>query len=315
MTVTLNDLHTKYRPSTFDDVVGQDAVVASLKKVLAKDTSHAFIFTGPSGTGKTTLARIIAHEVGCTKQNLVEVDAATHTGVEAMREVTSTLIYSGLGQTATKVVIIDEAHMLSPAAWNSMLKHIEEPPAHVYWCICTTNPGKIPATIKTRCNSYDLSEVGKDELVSLLERVRQEEELETDDEILDLIAKKAEGSPRRALTALSQVAHCSARKEAAAILKDFGEEPEIIALCRALSKGVSWKEAMELLRNIKEHPEGIRIVVCNYFQKVALSGANPEMCCNILSAFGEPYPIGVTGPYPVILSLAQVLLEHEEKSA
>ena len=167
MSDTSNELATKYRPQTFEEVIGQPQAVASIKTVLKRQSSRSFILTGPSGTGKTTLGRIIATTVGAVKSAIVEVDAASNTGVDAMREILEMTQYRGFGG-AGRVFIIDECHMLSANAWNSMLKGIEEPPPGIYWVLCTTEPTKIPKTIKTRCVQYDLQPVGVDDIYTLI---------------------------------------------------------------------------------------------------------------------------------------------------
>ncbi len=131
----MEPLHLKYRPKDFDEVVGQDAVVKSLQQAVKNNAGHTFLFTGLSGVGKTTLARITAATVGCVSSNLIEIDAATHTGVDDMRDVTFSLKYKPIGVGSVKVIIVDECHMLSKSAWNSLLKVLEEPPAWVYWML------------------------------------------------------------------------------------------------------------------------------------------------------------------------------------
>src|SRR5678815_3051590 len=140
-------LHTKYRPLTFDEVIGQDKVVADLRRVVRERRAKSFIFSGPSGVGKTTLARIVANAFAgymATVANIEEVPAADHTGVDAMRAVANRALYRALGDSPVKAIIVDEAHRLSGAAWDVLLKPIEEPPEHVYWMFCTTHPAKIP---------------------------------------------------------------------------------------------------------------------------------------------------------------------------
>src|ERR1700722_12790207 len=164
----MTSLHTKYRPLSFDQVVGQDAVVKGLKRVVKDARAHTFLFTGPAGTGKTTLARILANAFGQnqgTAANIEEIAAADTTGVDAMREVIKHPLYRAIGSSPVKAVILDEAHRLSGSAWDVLLKPIEEPPPHVYWMICSTNPGKIPKTIVSRCLRYDLKPVSEDDLL------------------------------------------------------------------------------------------------------------------------------------------------------
>jgi DNA polymerase-3 subunit gamma/tau len=216
------DLHTKYRPAELDGVIGQKHIIKSLARVLETESTRAFIFKGPSGTGKTTLGRIIANLVGCSARNLVEVDAASKTGIDDMRAIVEPLLYSALGASKTRVYIIDEAHMLSKAAWNSLLKSVEEPPPGVYWIFCTTEASKIPGTISNRCAAYELKPVDKDEIHSLLRRIKKKEGFETPDEVVYLIAEKSHGSVRQAITALGMCSECTDRKEAGKIIEAAG---------------------------------------------------------------------------------------------
>ena len=165
-------IHVKYRPQRLADVVGQKATVKSLEATLkAKSPSHCYLFAGPAGTGKTTLARIMAANFGCDVGNMIEVDAASNSGIDDMRGVTSTLRYNGFGDSPNKAIIIDECHGLSKQAWDSLLKSTEEPPPHVFFFFCSTNPAKVPAAMTTRCQTYHLSPVKYDDLMDLLEGV------------------------------------------------------------------------------------------------------------------------------------------------
>ena len=144
-------LHIKWRPQKLNDVISHAFVVSSLKALLKeKECPHSFLFTGPSGVGKTTLARIVASYLEAA---VLEIDAATNTGIDAMRAVQDMARYKAI-DNEKRVVIIDECHALSKQTWQSLLKIVEEPPAHLYWAFCTTEPDKVPATIKTRCVQY-----------------------------------------------------------------------------------------------------------------------------------------------------------------
>lgn len=301
------DLITKYRPSKYSEVIGQEVLVTVLADVLEKKTAHAFIFKGPAGTGKTTLARIIAKKVGCLPNNLIEVDAATNTGIDAMRELTSKANYAGLGGNSTRVYIIDEAHRLSANAWDSMLKIIEEPPKHVYWIFCTTNATKIPKTIFTRCVQFETRPVNKAVIFDLLKRVNELEKLGAVEEVLYLLSERSSGSPRQALSYLAQCFACETRKEAAAVLQTVDDEQDVFKLCQLLAKGGSWEQLMGVLTAQNEvEAEGIRIMIANYFSKAAMgsTGEAAAKALNILDAFGTPYPAN-SGMYPLILSLGK----------
>lgn len=278
---------TKYRPKSFDEVLGQDKVVTGLKRVLKDKRAHAFIFTGPSGVGKTTLARIMASALAgkASSANIEEVPAADHTGVDSMRAVATRAHYRALGASPVKAIIVDEAHRLSGAAWDVLLKPIEEPPAHVYWFFCTTNGGKIPKTIQTRCLRYDLKPVGEDDLLYLLCRVADEESISVPDVVLEAIVDGAEGSPRQALNFLESCTHCQSGHEARLAIRSAAQSREAIDLCRWLVQGRGgWADAVKLIKAMEGvEAENVRIVVVNYLAAALLGAKSNEQAVKFLS--------------------------------
>ncbi len=309
----MSDLARKYRPTTWEEVLGQDSVVKGLRAVLKRKTAHAFLFTGQSGIGKTTLARILASEVGCSPQNLLEIDAATHTGIDAMRAVAEGVPYKGFGESVVKVVVIDECAALSKPAWQSLLKCIEEPPEHAFWALCTTEPGKIPKTIETRCTSFVLNPVKVNLLIELLEKVVEGEGYKTPPDVIGAIARQSFGSPRRALTYLAQCYGCKTAKEALPLLQKADEEGEAIELVRAIVKGgLTWAKAMKLLEPLREqNPESIRLVTLAYLTSVAFGATADERvgrCLELMDAFSEAYNSS-EGFAPLLLSLGRVILQ------
>ena len=306
-------LINKYRPQNLEEVVGQGDVVRSLKGVLAKKTSRTFLFVGESGTGKTSLARIVARMVGCENRNIYEINAASENGVNEMREIVEKLSYSALGASRSKMVIIDEAQRLSPQGWSVLLKPTEEPPKHVFWAFCSTDPGKIPAAIKTRCcgGGFSLKPVPADDILDLLKSVCEKEGWDTPEEVLFLLSQKAGGSPRQALSTLAQCSECTTRKAAAAMLHELEEESaEAYQLCQLLARGATWESAMKIVGKLTDvNPESTRQVVLNYFSKAvrdAKSDAIAQKGLAVLSAFSEPFPSS-NGQYALLLALGQLL--------
>ena len=277
-------IHTKYRPRKLDDVVGQGAVVKSLSSALKdKARPHCFLFTGPAGTGKTTLARIVASEFGCDLAGLIEVDAASTSGIDDMRTLTGSLRYNGFGDTPNKAVIIDEAHALSKQAWDSLLKTTEEPPPHVFFFFCSTNPAKIPAAMVTRCLAYNLKPVKFEDIMDLLEDIAEREDYDTPQRILSLVAQAAEGSPRQALTMLAAVHACEDEDEAAALLAQPLDNKEIIDLCRQMLRGdLEWRKLCETLKQLDDSPESIRIVIVNYLSACLLGSKSEKETLRLL---------------------------------
>ena len=227
-------LYRKYRPSTFADVVGQEHIERTLKNAIEQDkVSHAYLFCGARGTGKTTTARILAKALMCEKgptiepdgtceecqaiaqgthPDVYELDAASRTGVENVREEIISRVSYAPTRGAWKVYIIDEVHMLSTAAFNALLKTIEEPPSHVVFILCTTDPQKVPETILSRCQRFDFHRISIESIVARLGAVCAEEGVEFEAEALDLIAHRAEGGMRNALTSLEQlIAYCGGK--------------------------------------------------------------------------------------------------------
>ena len=198
-------LYQRHRPQSFDQLVGQDAIVSNLKAALADGrVAHAYIFSGPRGTGKTTTARLLADALGAKGADVIEVDAASTRGIDDVREIRAGAILAPFG--AAKVYILDEAHQLTPAAWDALLKTLEEPPPHCHFVLATTNPDKIPTTVRSRCHTFAFRPATMAELGSVLLRVAGEEGLEVENGLLSAIATQACGSYRDALTILDQLA-------------------------------------------------------------------------------------------------------------
>ena len=221
-----DSLYRKYRPSTFEDIVGQEHIVKTLKGAIDSGrVSHAYLFCGPRGTGKTTAARILAKALLCVSAptsspdgtceeckliaeaqhpDVSELDAASRTGVDSVREEIISRVNFAPTRGKFKVYIIDEVHMLSNAAFNALLKTLEEPPNHVVFILCTTDPQKVPETIHSRCQRFDFRKISVDELTGRLGAVCNMENVEFEGEALDLISRRSDGGLRDALTSLEQ---------------------------------------------------------------------------------------------------------------
>lgn len=305
-------LHTKYRPKSFSEVIGQNDTVNSLKSLLkAKSRPHTYLFTGGPGTGKTTLARILAAEFDVAAANLIEIDAGSSGGIDDMREATAPLRYQGFGASPNKAVIIDEAHQLSKQAWTSLLKTIEEPPPHVYFFFCTTELGKVPENIRTRCAAYNLKPVRQDDLLDLIDQVCESEGLDVPKKIRGMVAGACNGSPRLALVMLAAVQDCEDDEEAATLLASPLENKEVIDLCRLmLDRKLTWKQVTTTLKAMPEMPaESIRIVIANYLAACAM-GARTEddaiRVLDVLEPFAKPFPAS-DKLAPLLVALGRVV--------
>jgi len=260
----------KWRPQTFDDVVGQDHVVRTLKNAIARQRiAHAYLFVGPRGTGKTSTARIFAKALNCTggpkadfdpedpackaiaegsHLDVIEIDGASNNGVEQVRDLRDTVQYAP-AQGKYKVYIIDEVHMLSTAAFNALLKTLEEPPHHVKFVFATTDPQKVLPTIVSRCQRFDLKPIPTELIVQRLKQIATEEKIKVTDDALQCIARMADGGMRDAQSIFDQmISFCGSEISEPDVLDVYGlvSAEKIAELAGALAAG--------------DHPKIIEIV-------------------------------------------------------
>jgi len=268
-------LARKWRPQQFDEVVGQDHVSTTLKNSIEQNRlAHAYLFVGPRGIGKTSIARIFAKALNCVKGptatpcdkcdnckeiaagnslDVLEIDGASNNGVEQVRELRDTCRYTP-ARAKFKIYIIDEVHMLTTAAFNALLKTLEEPPAHVKFIFATTDPQKVLPTILSRCQRFDLRRIPSTLLVNHLKKITKDEKVAIDDEALTAIARGAEGGMRDAESTLDQlIAFCGDKITEKDVLSVFGlvAQDKIAALTDAIIDG-NTNIALKTLKELDE---------------------------------------------------------------
>ena len=287
--IKTSDLHLVHRPQTFKDVVGQQFAVSQLKAMgRAKQVPHALMFTGPSGCGKTTLARLLARSLKCDKVDLAELNAANSRGIDMVREIEGTAPLSPLVGDV-RVWIIDEVHQLTTAAQDAFLKLLEEPPRHVYFFLATTDPQKLKRTIVTRCTEVKVHSLSLAALGEVVTRARPQGAVLGED-VEGRIAEMADGSARKALVLLQQVAHLPPDDQLDTLAKS-DVKAQTIDLCRALMNPRSnWAAVAPLVKAIDDEPESVRRMVLGYYATVALGGGKQaRRAVTVIEAFMDNF--------------------------
>ena len=291
-------LARKYRPTNFDEVVGQDHIIQALSNSILQDRMHqAFIFSGTRGVGKTTLGRILAKCLNClssdspistpcnTCSNCEEIklgrsldfyeqDAASQRGIDAMKDLLQTVPQSP-SNGRFKVYLLDEAHMLTTESFNALLKNLEEPPKHVVFILATTNPEKLPKTVQSRCLQLNLKTVGGTVLINHLKMILESENIKFDHESIELIADAASGSVRDALTLLDQaIAHGSGSLEADSVKKLLGtiDNSHLISMLHSIidGKGQSAFDDLAQIEELSPEYESILKSIISILHKTSL---------------------------------------------
>lgn len=288
------ELYRKYRPQSLDDLVGQDEVVETLESMIEnKRVPHCILATGPSGCGKTTVFRILKGILNCSQVDFKEVNAATSRGIEMTRDIQSSIGLSPLKGSA-KIWLIDEAHQLTGAAQESMLKTLEDIPPHVYFFLASTDPQKLKKTIQTRCTHLKLKSIDDRDLIGLCNRVcGKETGKKIPESIGKAICKVADGSARKALVLLHQIIDrdFSEEEEVIELIENSDSKREAIEICRALiNPRTKWSDMAAILKDVEEEPEQIRWLVLSYMSKVALgNGKSVSRAIAIMDQFRDNF--------------------------
>jgi DNA polymerase III gamma/tau subunit len=285
-------LYHKYRPKIFEEMLGNEAIIATIKGDLAKaDHPHAFLFHGPTGCGKTTLGRLVAAAVGCTGKDLAEINSADFRGIDTIREIYQLAQFRPMIGSC-RVWIIDECHKLTNDAQHALLKGLEEAPRHVYYILATTDPQRLLDTIRGRCTQYQVKSLDEKAMYKLIFRVARKEGETLTQEIVDQIIQDSEGRPRNALQILDQVLSCPPEQRLVIARKTAETVSQTINLCRAIVGLQGWKKVANILAGLKdEEPESVRRAVLGYCSAILLKGEDgphPVTAAKIMEQLEKP---------------------------
>lgn len=260
----MTDLYNEYRPTSFDEVLGQKPVIDSLKAAFSTNrTPHTYLLSGMKGIGKTTIARLIAQELNCLPANIIEHNAAQHRGVEETQTLVEGINNVGMSTNPVRVYILDEVHTFSNTAWKVLLKPLEETPDHIYFVLCTTEPEKVPDTIQSRACCYTLAPVAAEEIAIMLEIIALEKGLPVANfpEGLQHIANNAWGSVRSAISDLAKCGHCITQEDLNTLIYLGGAE-KVAKLVDyvANTMEINWADACAIVAKLpRQPPENTRL--------------------------------------------------------
>ena len=287
-----NELHLLYRPQSFDEYIGNDALKQAILSNI--DRTRTYLFSGPRGCGKTTLARLIASELNIYNMDIFEIDAADKTGVDDARQIKMESIYLPT-KSKQKIYIIDECHRLTGNAWDSLLKTLEEPPLHCVFVLCTTEINKVPATIKSRSKIFEVKPLMRKDSFKLINWVCDNENIKLSEEVINKIVEIGEGIPREIVVSIDTVKELRNEEEMLSVLISPSSNSQVIELCQALLETKKWDKISKIVKGIDEEPERVRYAILKYMSNVLLNKDSPR-AADLIQLFSETYIyIGKTG--------------------
>lgn len=288
------ELYKKYRPSDFDEVVGNETVLSSIQNKLENGTlPHFMIFAGPPGCGKTTLSRILKEKLEVRDMDFVEINAADQNGVEVARAIAEKVVYKPLGKGKNRLWLFDEAHRLTPACLAAMLKILEDTPQHAYFIFATSEDKKLSDAIRSRATIYTMKPLDDKQMEHLLRSICRKERMRVPDKAIDKIIEVSMGQSRNALVALDSIKDLSEDKMNEAIERSAQQESKCFELLKALLWGRgNWGDIAKILQNFEEDPEQTRrylmTVCCNQLKDPAKS-KNHENCFQLAYSMKKPF--------------------------
>lgn len=283
-------LYLQYRPTTLETVKGNENIVATLSSMLSKkEHPHVFLLHGPTGCGKTTIGRIITERIGCKGADFREIDSGDNRGIDTIREIRKNSNYMPM-EGSCRVWLLDECHKMTNDAQNALLKILEDTPKHVYFILCTTEPTKLIAAIRSRCSEFQVQTLTDQQMKSLLRSIVKAEGETLEMEIYEQIIQDSQGHPRNAIQTLEQVLNVDPDKRLEVAMKAAELQSQAIELCRILVKPkAQWREVNTILLQLKgQEPEDIRRVVMGYCQAILLKSDNVRAGL-VLENFIEPF--------------------------
>lgn len=285
------ELYKKYRPTTLKEVVGQKEARTMLVDMVKRDAvPHVILLHGPNGVGKTTIARILSKKCGCGDADYTEMNAAQDRGIDTIRNLQQ---LSGLRpmEGPTRWWVVDECHRLTADAQEAALKLWEDTPGHCHYVLCTTDPGKLKKTVRSRATEITLRALTPDVLTKLVSRVAAAEDCDVSAAVAARIAEAADGSGRKALVLLEQIMGQTGDAAQLALVERSDEKQQAIQLCRELFKPKpTWRAVAAVLRDIAaEDPEGIRHLVLAYARTTLLAGRCNPRAASVIMYFGDNY--------------------------
>jgi DNA polymerase-3 subunit gamma/tau len=289
-------LYQKHRPQSLEQVKGNEGIIQTLQGMLVKKETfpHALLFHGQTGCGKTTLARIISKELGCSEMDYKEINTADFRGIDTIRELIKNSQFSAM-EGSVRVWVVDECHKLTGDAQNALLKILEDTPPHIYFILCTTESQKLLPTIRGRCSQFQVNPLTDSQMTGLLRRISRDEDVVLETEVMEQIVRDSFGLPRNAISILEQVLNVPEDRRLEVAKQTAVTVSQGIELCRALIKQEPWKAVSKILVGLKDQEaEGIRRIILGYCQSVLLNGDNDmaglimEECINPFYDSGFP---------------------------